>query len=308
MITAADRTTTRPPGAEQLIRRAGVGRRLFPVERLEYWAANPRLPYSGEPPGRVRSRIEVRRDDLDGRPVYEVTPVRCGPIQGHVVYLHGGAYVLEFIPSLHWPAIARLANLLGRTVTVPIYPLAPEHSYREVFGFLLELYRRVLATHDPETVAVMGDSAGGGMALALCHAVRDAGLPPPTDAVLLCPWVHVALPHPDVAGLARSDVTFNVDDLRAAGLRYAGGDPVDTPLVSPAAGPLDGLPPLTIFSGTHDVLHPDTREFWDRAVAAGLDVDGYEQYAGRHLWMYLPGQAGARPVFDKIRDRLVSGG
>ena len=56
------------------------------------------------------------------------------------------------------------------------------------------------------------------------------------------------------------------------------------------------------------MLHPDTREFWDRAVAAGLDVDGYEQYAGRHLWMYLPGQQGARPVFDKIRDRLVSGG
>jgi acetyl esterase/lipase len=76
----------------------------------------------------------------------------------------------------------------------------------------------MLDRHDPETVAVMGDSAGGGMALALCHAVRDAGLPPPTDAVLLCPWLHVALPHPDVAGLARSDVTFNVDDLRAAGL------------------------------------------------------------------------------------------
>ncbi|HEY5150311.1 MAG TPA: alpha/beta hydrolase fold domain-containing protein [Mycobacterium sp.] len=214
MITAADRTTTRPPGAEQLIRRAGVGRRLFPVEKLEYWAANPRLPYTGEPLRRVRSRIEVRRDDFDGRPVYEVTPLRCGPARGHVVYL--------------------------------------------------------------------------------------------PDAVLLCPWLHVALPHPDVAGLARSDVTFNVDDLRAAGLRYAGGDPVDTPLVSPATGPLDGLPRLTLVSGTHDVLHPDTREFWDRAVAAGLDVDGYEQYAGRHLWMYLPGQDGVPPVFDKIRDRLVS--
>ena len=101
------------------------------------------------------------------------------------------------------------------------------------------------------------------------------------------------------------DVTFNVDDLRAAGLRYAGAIRW-TPRSARRPGPLDGLPRLTLFSGTHDVLHPDTREFWDRAVAAGLDVDGYEQYAGRHLWMYLPGPAGVPPVFDKIRDRLVS--
>lgn len=307
MRTAVDLTTHRPGLAERLIRRSGVRDRLFPVAKLEHWATNPRLPYTGVPPRRLLGSIDVRRADLDGRPVYEVTPRRAAPAHGHVLYLHGGAYVLEFIPSLHWPAIARLANVLGRTVTVPIYPLAPEHTYREVFPFLLSLYRRVLTEYDPEDIAFVGDSAGGGMALALCHAVRGAGLPQPRDAVLLCPWLHVALPNPEVPALARHDATFNVDDLRAAGLRYAGGDPVDTPLVSPGAGPLEGLPRLTVFSGTHDVLHPDTRAFCERARAAGLDVDATVQPGGIHMWMYLPGQDRHHSAFAKIRDRLASG-
>jgi len=305
-MKAADQTTHRPSLAERLLRGTGVRNRLFPVEKLDHWAAHPRLPYTGDPPRRLHGRIEVKRADFEGRPVYEVTPRRTGPLRGHVLYLHGGAYVLEFIPSLHWPAIARLANLLGRTVTVPIYPLAPEHTYREVFPFLLGLYRRILIDHDSKDLAVIGDSAGGGMALALCHAVRDAGLPRPSDAVLLCPWMHVALPDPDVPALARSDATYNVDDLRAAGLRYAGGDPVDTPLVSPGVGPLEGLPRLTIFSGTHDVLHPDTRAFHQRAVAEGLDVDYFVQPGGMHLWMYVPGKDPAHVVFDRIRDRLAT--
>lgn len=77
--------------------------------------------------------------------------------------------------------------------------------------------------------------------------------------------MHVALPDPAVPAIAKIDPLLNVDDLRAAGLRYAGGDPLDTPLVSPSAGPLTGLPRLTVFTGTHDVLNgcprlPRTRD------------------------------------------------
>ncbi|MGH3576794.1 MAG: alpha/beta hydrolase fold domain-containing protein [Mycobacterium sp.] len=291
-MNAIDRTTLVPSLAQRLLRSTGVRNRLFPAAKLDYWAAHPRPPYTGRPSKRVLKRIQVERADLGGRPVYEVCPRGIGRdlLTGHLLYLHGGAYVLDLLPHFHWPAIAKLANTLRRTVTVPIYPIAPEHSYREVFPFLLQTYRRLLETRDPRSIAFMGDSAGGGMAFALCHAVRDAGLPQPSDAVLLSPWMHVALPDPNVPTVAKIDPVYNLDDLRAAGIRYAGGDPLDTPLVSPSVGPLDGLPRLAVFTGTHDVLNPDSRAFHERGTAEGLDVGWFERPGGMHVWMLLPGR------------------
>ncbi len=290
---------------QRLLRATGVRNRLFPVAKLDRWAAHPRPPYSGQPSRRVLKRIDVTRTDFNGRPVYQVSPrvVGAGDITGHLLYLHGGAYVLDLMPHFHWPAIAKLAATVRRTVTVPIYPIAPEHSYREVFPFLLQVYRRELETRDPSSIAFMGESAGGGMAFALCHAVRDAGLPQPTDAVLLSPWMHVGLPDPDVPAVAKIDPFLNLDDLRAAGIRYAGGDPLDTPLVSPSVGPLTGLPRITVFTGTHDVLNPDARAFRKRAAAEGLDIGWYELDGGVHAWMLLPGRDAAQAL-DQINQVL----
>jgi acetyl esterase/lipase len=288
---------------QRLLRATGVRNRLFPVAKLDRWAAHPRPPYTGRPPKRALKKIDVTRDDLSGRPVYQVSPRRAGATTGHLLYLHGGAYVLDLMPYFHWPAIAKLASALRRTVTVPIYPIAPEHTYREVFPFLLQVYRRELESRDPKSIAFMGDSAGGGMAFALCHAVRDAGLPPPTDAVLLSPWLHLALPDPQVPVVAKIDPFLNPEDLRAAGIRYAGGDPLDSPLLSPSVGPLTGLPRLTVFTGTHDVLNPDARAFRKRAAAEGLDIGWYELEGGLHAWMLLPGRDAAHAL-DQIAEAL----
>ncbi len=290
---------------QRLLRATGVRNRLFPVAKLNRWAAHPRPPYTGRPPKRVSKKIDVTRADLNGCPVYQVSPRldSHGELTGHLLYLHGGAYVLDLMPHFHWPAIAKLATALRRTVTLPIYPIAPEHTYREVFPFLLQVYRRELDTRDPNSIAFMGDSAGGGMAFALCHAVRDAGIPAPTDAVLLSPWMHLALPDPDVPVVAKIDPFLNPADLRAAGIRYAGGDSLDTPLLSPSVGPLTGLPRLTVFTGTHDVLNPDARAFRKRAAAEGLDIGWYELEGGVHAWMLLPGRDAAHAL-DQITEVL----
>ncbi|NDJ88020.1 MULTISPECIES: alpha/beta hydrolase fold domain-containing protein [Mycolicibacter] len=271
--------------------------------KLDHWVSHPRKPYSGRPPRRVRHKIDVRQADLSGWPVYEVSPKSVAPdaLRGHVLYLHGGAYVLDIIPALHWPAIAKIATTLQRTVTVPIYPLAPEHTYREVYPFLLDVYRQVLQTHHPKSVAFMGESAGGGLALGLCHALRAAGLPQPGDALLLSPWLHAALPDPGVAAVAAVDPILSPSVLREAARHYAGGASLDDPLISPSTVPLSGLPRISILTGTHEVLNPDARAFRRRANAEGVELGWYELDGGIHAWMFLPVGRNARDAWDYIR-------
>jgi acetyl esterase/lipase len=296
----------KPSVAQRLIRQTGLRDHLFPAGKLDHWATHPRTPYSGRPSPTVLAKIRVERDDVDGWPVYHVSPRRAGPgpLAGHLLFLHGGAYVLPFPPRVLWPIIARLANSLRRSITVPMYPLAPEHTYRDVVPLMLDVYRRVLESHDAESVAFMGESAGGGLALALCHAARDAHMPQPGAAILLCPWLQITVPDPDADLIAEIDPVLNLADVREAGRRYAGGDPPDNPLLSPGAGPLRGLPPLTIFTGTHDVLHPDARAFRQRARAEGVHIGWHELEGGAHMWPFLPFSRHARHAQRQIQHIL----
>ena len=164
----------------------------------------------------------MTRADLNGHPVYQVSPRLDGggKIAGHLLYLHGGAYVLDLLPYFHWPAIAKLATALRRTVTVPIFPISPEHTYREVFPFLLQVYRREL--DDPRSHLDCLHGRFGGRRdgfRAMPRGARSPALPAPTDAVLLSPWMHLALPDPDVPVVAKIDPFLNPEDLRAAGIR-----------------------------------------------------------------------------------------
>lgn len=269
--------------------------------KIDRWDAGPpRRPYAGAPPKRLDKTVTITRNDLDGWPVYEIRPkVRDGAIlDGHMLYLHGGCYVVEFAPTLYWPFLANLSVLLRRTVTVPMYPLAPEHTYREVYPFLLGVYHRILAEHDPKSVVFMGDSAGGGLALGLCHANREAGLPQPSDAVLLSPWLHAGLPDPAVPAVAKVDPILNLDFLHRAVAYYSGGDPLGHPLISPATGPLSELPNITVMTGTHDMLNPDARAFHRRTQAQGIDIGWYELDGGIHGWM------GFTPLGRDVGDAL----
>ncbi len=255
------------------------------IDRLA--AGPPREPYAGLPPKRILKRVAVTRDDVDGWPVYEISPklADSAVVDGHVLYLHGGCYVAEFAPALFWPFLAKMSVLLRRAITVPIFPLTPEHTYRDVYPLLLNVYRRLVDVHDPKAIVLMGDSAGGGLALGLCHAIRDVGMPQPSDAVLLSPWLHAGLPDPAVPVVAKLDPILNLEFMHRAARHFAGGDPLDHPLLSPAMGPLTGLPKIAVLTGTHDMLNPDARAFRRRAHAEGLEIGWYELDGGIHGWM-----------------------
>ncbi|MEU7791048.1 alpha/beta hydrolase [Amycolatopsis sp. NPDC049159] len=166
-------------------------------------------------------------------------------------------------------------------MTLPVYPLVRHHDHTATIPVVQAAYDGIEA----ERVVVSGDSAGGALALAIAQDLRTAGRPQPERLVLYSPWLEVLLEDPVSVLLDETDPMLGIAGLREAGLVYAeGGDPRD-PRISPIHPDLSGLPPITLFIGTRDVLLPDCRRFRSRAREAGTELD-YREYPGMfHNWL-----------------------
>lgn len=255
------------------------------------------------PPFWLRVRAEQRQ--LAGRTLFTLTP-RSGPAPTRtLLFLHGGAYVHElFWP--HWLFLERLVRELRLRVLLPIYPLAPEHDYRATRAYLLALCRELQPEVATASWWIGGDSAGGGLTLALAQQIAAAGLPQPRGLVLISPWLDLSLSDPRCAELDRIDLLLGREGLLEAARLYAAGAPFAEPWLSPLFGPLTGLPPLLLFAGTRDLLLPDSRNLCVRAAAAGLDLTYHEAPGMIHDWMLLP-LPEARPALAALAAFLESG-
>ncbi len=242
---------------------------------------------------------------VDGIRTITVRP-RKGATRLHIIYTHGGVYINE-LSRPHWWIVAELMRRTGATVTVPLYRLAPESTYREVYPYLTAVYRGVLQTSDAADVVLAGDSAGGGLAVAQCWAFADAGLPAPSKILAISPWLDVTGTHPDVPRYERIDAMLSVPGAIRAGSWWAGGDDPRTPLVSPASAPaemLGSLPPTRIYQGTRDVCLPDAVLFRDRAREAGADVVLREYPGAFHVFPGLPWLPESRAAYADLADWL----
>lgn len=262
---------------------AGVKRWQFAPKRFIGVSAAPRDPDGHRPP--ILRHVTVERQDFEGWPTYVVTPVSGGSA-GQIIYLHGGAYATEITVG-HWNLIARLAERTDRTVTVPIYPLTPEYGHRDVFPTLLRLYQRVADRMATDRLAVMGDSAGAGMALALVQSLPERTARP-GDLVLLSPWLDATMTNPDISAIARRDPLLNAAHLRSLGHLYALPDLPSVPEVSPINGPLADLGRVTLFTGTRDVLNPDARRLRQLAAEQGTEIALHEYPGMLHDWVLTP--------------------
>ena len=244
-------------------------------------------PRSFVPPRSLDRHVALRVDARHGWRVYEMAP--WGPTlpQPRVIYLHGGGYVGE-IDANHWTVCRRFATLTPARVVVPIYPVAPDSTAAQTVPTAAAIVADVIAeAGDPSSVTVMGDSAGGGMAVAVAQTLRDNGVGAPR-LVLFAPWVDATMSHELVDAVAARDPMLSVPRLVRAGELYAGDLSTDHPLVSPINGRIDGLGPMTIFVGTRDLLLPDSRRLRDLATEAGVPVDYHEADGLIHVWPILP--------------------
>jgi len=207
---------------------------------------------------------------VGGVPAIVATPTAVPP-ERHLLYLHGGAYVLGS-PKSHIAMVANLAKRASATATVVEYRLAPEHVHPAAIDDCVAAYRALITDVDPATVTIAGDSAGGGATLSTLVALRDAGDPLPAAAYLLSPWTDLTGSGESVVTRAAADPMFDGTKIAEAGRVYAGDVPLDHPGVSPLFADLTGLPPMLIQTGMDEVLLSDSTRLADRARDAGVDV------------------------------------
>jgi monoterpene epsilon-lactone hydrolase len=270
------------------------------AERSRRRIAAPKM--EAAPPAKLSDRHDVSSRQVAGFPCWTVRP-RQGTGRA-ALFLHGGGYVYGLSPQ-HWALIGRLADA-GVRVEVPQYGLAPQHTHRDAYPFVHEVYEQLAAEGPPEGIVLVGDSAGGGLTLGLAQELRSASASAPRRLVLLSPWLDLTLSHPDLPAVARRDPWLATVGLHEAARAWAGGDDPTGARLSPGNGPLEGLPPITLLVGTRELCLPDSLDLADAAARAGVKVDLTVVEGALHVYPLLPvpeGAEGMRQVVTAVAAR-----
>src|SRR5215467_11736756 len=218
-----------------------------------------------------------------------------------LLYLHGGAYQIGSPATLR-RLVALLSGVAQARALSLDYRLAPEHPFPAAVDDTVAAYRWLLAEGtDPATIAIAGDSAGGGLALGTLVALRAHGEPMPAAAVLLSPWTDLALTGESLRTRAAVDVMIKPEGMHGnAALYLAGADPRH-PYASPLYADLRGLPPLLIHVGDAEVILDDSTRLAARASEAGVEVS-------LEIWNEMPhvfpAFAGLLPEADQAIERI----
>ena len=200
------------------------------------------------------------------------------------LYLHGGGYVIGS-PKTHREFARRLSAASQAQVLVIDYRLAPESPFPAPVEDAISAYRWLMSEgYAPERIAIAGDSAGGGLTVAILVSIRDQGLPMPACGVCLSPWVDMEGIRDSMTSRADRDPMVQKEGLVGmAGLYLADADP-RSPLAAPMYADLEGLPPLLIQVGASETLFDDAVRLDNKARAAGVETSFEEWDDMIHVW------------------------
>ena len=189
-----------------------------------------------------------------------------------LLYFHGGGYVIGSV-NTHRGLVSGFSGASGITGLSVDYRLAPEHPFPAAVEDAVAVYHALLEQgRDPAKIAIGGDSAGGGLSLALLLAARERGLPQPACAALLSPWSDLRIVAKAYESRKESDPMVRKDGISAMAAHYLGETDPSNPLASPVLADLSGLAPMIIHVGDREVLLDDSVDLAARAQEAGVDV------------------------------------
>lgn len=218
-----------------------------------------------------------------------------------VLYLHGGGYVLGGIGS-HGPFGAALAAATATPVLVLDYRLGPEHHHPAALDDALSAFDWLGSARSipPNRIIVAGDSAGGGLTLAMLAALRDRGIAA-AGGVALSPWTDLTCTNPSHERLADADPLVTTDALLGYARAYAGDGALDDPMLSPAYGDLSGLAPVLLQVGGREVLLDDSLVVATAIEAAGGEVTLQRWDEAIHVFQMFGTPESADAVAEIVR-------
>ncbi|WP_052960409.1 alpha/beta hydrolase [Mycobacterium sp. EPa45] len=246
----------------------------------------------GTPDFFLLSGIKAEQTEYNGMAVWTLTP--RDPSGQYVVGIHGGSFIGQ-ISIFHWWTYTDMARNTGATIVVPLYTLAPLGTAATDIPVMADFISAQIAAHGSDNVSVIGDSAGGNIALAALQEIVKRNGTQPHRLVLMAPALDLS----DTFGNPVDDPLLgNPHDGHDNNLLSWVGDldPTD-PIVSPIFGSLGGLPPTTVYSSSRDLLTQQALRLRDKATAAGADFTFVLRQGQFHDWTIFA------PLPDAYRER-----
>ena len=180
-----------------------------------------------------------------------------------IIYLHGGAYINN--PNIfHIMYIDKIVKKTNIDVYLPIYPLAPNHNCEEAYDFLLKLYKKLI--NEEKNIIIMGDSAGGGLALGFTIYLNELMIKQPIKIILISPWVDVTMSNSDIKKYEKNDPMLSSYGLIEIGKIWKGNLDIKDYRVSPIYNEFKNIPLSLIIVGTNEILYPDIIMLYKKIV------------------------------------------
>lgn len=205
-----------------------------------------------------------------------------------ILYIHGGAWTNQPL-NLHWLFMDKIAQALNAKVIAPIYPKVPHFSYQDTYPKMLSLYKEILASIESSNqLTIIGDSAGGNIALGLIQLLKRDGLPQPQDIILLSACVDMSLENPLIQEYEENDPMLASEGMEVITKIWAADKALKDPIISPIYGDFQGVGKITHFIGSHESLYPDAIQFDEKLTEQGVAIDTFVYPKMNHVFVVMP--------------------
>lgn len=239
----------------------------------------PESPYIFSQHGKLN--ISIEETEFEQMPLLYLNKEGKGK---SILYLHGGSYLHDPDPH-HFIFLNKLIEKTDARVILPVYPKAPKHDFAESYDLLTKFYEEVSKEQE---IILMGDSAGGGLAIGISQYFQKLGMKSPLGIIVFSPWIDLTMENPKIKEFEKVDPWLRHASSIPIAKSWANGTDLKDYRISPTYGILDDLKNLSIFVGTREILYPDIMDFVEKLKENQIEFNLFIGQGLNHVYPLFP--------------------